>query len=268
MKLFVHKAEVPIIVQKFPAGESLIRIVDDQPITERDSVKAMISFQFKSNDDLIDLLLLTDAVRRYYFPRVVELSLTMDYLPYARQDRVCNPGESLSVKVIANLINSQGYARVICKDLHSDVSAALINNLINVDMNTLAWSLGKLSHTILVSPDAGANKKVLNFAKKHGFADVVRADKTRNTATGEILGTKVFSEHVGDHNFLILDDMCDGGRTFIELAKELRKLTTGQIYLYVTHGLFTKGADIFNGVIDRIYTSNLMGQPHPLITEI
>ena len=121
---------------------------------------------------------------------------------------------------------------------------------------------------ILVSPDAGANKKVFEFAKLHGYKRVVRADKVRDVSTGEILSTQVFSEHVGNADFLMLDDICDGGRTFIELARELRKLTTGKIFLYVTHGIFSKGGDVFDGFIDQIYTSNLMGEPHPLIKEV
>lgn len=59
-----------------------------------------------------------------------------------------------------------------------------------------------------------------------------------------------------------------GTRTFIELAAKLRQLTDGKIYLYVTHGIFSKGAEVFDGLIDGIFTTNLMGAKHPLITEI
>ncbi len=121
---------------------------------------------------------------------------------------------------------------------------------------------------ILVSPDAGANKKVLDFAKYWKFSEVVRADKVRNVLTGKIESTKVYSSHVSSKDFLILDDICDGGRTFIELAKELRKLTDGKIYLYVTHGIFSAGMDVFDGLIDKIYVSNLMGKNHPMIEVI
>jgi ribose-phosphate pyrophosphokinase len=72
----------------------------------------------------------------------------------------------------------------------------------------------------------------------------------------------VYSEHVRDHNFLIVDDICDGGRTFIELAKVLRPLTNGSIFLYVTHGIFSQGLDVFKGVIDHIYTANLFNPSH------
>lgn len=272
MKLFVHKAEVTVFQQHFPAGESLIRI--DTPIDytrlEKD-LAGLITVKFKGNGDLIDLLMLTDAARRKW--PGIKLSLCMDYLPYARQDRVCNPGEALSVKVVADLINGQNYERIYCKDIHSEVGNALLDRLVHTNMNTLAAPLlAKLGRdVILVSPDAGANKKVFAFAKEHAYPDVLRADKTRNPSTGEITGTALMPapRNYEAHDFLILDDICDGGRTFIELAKVLQKTFRPRaIFLYVTHGIFSKGADVFEGFIDRVYTSNLMGTPHRLVEVI
>jgi ribose-phosphate pyrophosphokinase len=63
-------------------------------------------------------------------------------------------------------------------------------------------------------------------------------------------------EELAKKDFLIVDDICDGGRTFIELAKVLRPWTTGKIYLYVTHGIFSNGLDVFNSLIDGVYTAN------------
>lgn len=272
MKLFVHKYFVPLTIDRFPAGETLIRIEDnlakyhnDKHVILGNKLNICITVDFRNNGDLIDMLLLTEAVKRHYASFDIQLSLNIPYLPYARQDRVSVEGESLSVKVIADLINSQNYKSVFCADLHSDVSGALINNLVH---STLEHQASQLSlfhpHAILVSPDAGANKKVFKFAKDYNYKDVVRADKIRDVKTGTITGTKVYSESVGNKDFLILDDICDGGRTFIELAKELKKLTTGKIYLYVTHGIFSKGFGVFDGYVDKIYTSNLMTVIKPI----
>jgi ribose-phosphate pyrophosphokinase len=85
----------------------------------------------------------------------------------------------------------------------------------------------------------------------------IQAEKIRDPNTGAITSTKVnIEKHVGDKNFLIMDDICDGGRTFIELAKVLRPLTTGKIMLYVTHGIFSAGLEVFLGYIDEIYCAN------------
>lgn len=239
----------------FPGGESCIRLVNqgpDEPLT--------IELNFESNVDLFDLALLVDVIRRSY-KVAPALQLFMPYAPYARQDRVCNPGEGLSIKVVADFINSLNFTNVCIMDAHSDVTAALFNNLDMIPQWGAAKDVAEVVgvDTVLVSPDAGANKKVLKFAKEGGFSTVIRADKVRDVATGNIVDTVVYSEHVGDKDFLIVDDICDGGRTFIELAKQLRKLTTGKISLFVTHGIFSAGTKVFDGLIDNVYTVNLVG---------
>jgi ribose-phosphate pyrophosphokinase len=259
LKLFVHKGLVPLTINKFPAGESLVRIQSNGGYPDQ-RLFGMISLDFRDNGDLINLMMLVDAVRRE-FTQGIDLALNMHYLPYARQDRVCSPGESLSVKVVADLINSLNFTAVYCKDIHSGVGAALINNLRHIELNICAKKIAtqfSRTNTVLVSPDAGANKKVFDFAKEFGFQHVVRADKVRDVLTGKIMETKVYSEHIGNKDMLILDDIFDGGRTFIELAKELRKITDGNIYLYITHGIFSKGLDVCEGVFDRVYCSNIM----------
>lgn len=272
LKLFVHKKEVPVKHITFPAGESLISIEDTQAIPlNAGPVYGMITMKFESNEDLINLALLKDCVDRYYQNQIT-LALTMDYVPYARQDRVCNKGESLSIKVIANLINSLGFKHVYTKDNHSEVATALIHNCINVDISVLADPLRTVLpnglNTILISPDAGANKKVYAFAKSAGFKHVVRADKTRDIATGKITGTKVYWERYpefygldAEKDVCIVDDILDNGGTFIPLAQELRKYTGGKIYLYVTHGMFNSGIDKFKGIFDKIFVSNSMLKP-------
>jgi len=256
LKLFVGGAIVPFELRQFPAGETFLRLGYMPP-----AWGLSIKLNYESNSDLIDLALLVDALRREYGSEV-EIILVMPYMPYARQDRVCSPGESLSLKVVADFINSLGFTEVVCYDLHSNVAEALINNLVHRPATEkIASLLEWLDHdtTVLVSPDAGANKKVLGIAKDHGFAHVVRADKTRDVLTGKVTGTAVYSEHVGNKDFLIVDDICDGGRTFTELAKELRKLTDGQVMLYVTHGIFSAGVEVFDGLVDKLYTSNPVG---------
>jgi len=262
LSLFLHNKEVPVDIIRFNAGESLVKI-DSFFIDPYDvSVKGMITLDFKSNEDLIDLALLVDAIKQTTSRNDIKLSLRMSYMPYARNDRVMTLGEPHALKVIANFINSLNFYHVYCDDLHSDVSSALINNLIHKTQANCAKDIFyyglKPSNTVLVSPDAGANKKVFEFAKTSDFAGVVRADKTRDIATGKLSGTVVYSEHIGNKDFLILDDILDAGVTFLQLAEKLRPLTTGKIYLYVTHGIFAKGIDIFHPLIDNIYCYNIM----------
>jgi ribose-phosphate pyrophosphokinase len=114
-----------------------------------------------------------------------------------------------------------------------------------------------------VSPDAGAEKKIFAFAKELGFENVVRAGKVRDVSSGKITGTEVYvpepALYKTDKDFLIVDDICDGGRTFIELAKKLRPMTTGKIKLLITHGIFSKGIEVFDGIIDEVLVINNIG---------
>lgn len=214
---------------------------------------AQIYADLRSSADVMSLLLVTDALRRLHANHIV---LCMPYVPYARQDRVCAAGEALSLRVFADLINRQDYLRIEVWDVHSDVALALLDRVENVAPETFLKSAPvDWQNTVLVSPDAGALKKLARVSKAF-HCDYIRADKTRDAMTGEITGTVVHGDHVGDRDLLIVDDICDGGRTFIELARELRKLTTGRVMLYVTHGIFSRGTEVFDGLIDRVFCAN------------
>ena len=260
-------------VTKFPAGESLVTFVPYSASVV--SNKFVIRLDFESNSDLIDLALTVDAIRRKA-GYGVDIHLFMPYLPYARQDRVCNEGESLSVKVIADFINSLDFNLVVCYDLHSDVSGALINRLQMISLTECVMQIGldkiiKDEKMILVAPDAGAYKKVskLNSTLNNGY--MVVASKVRDTKTGNIIGTDSginddYAESLVGRKFLIVDDICDGGRTFTELAAVIkREVKDAKVYLYVTHCLATKGYKVFDNLIDGIYTANLMGENDELI---
>lgn len=241
-------------VLKFSGGEVHVRLGEPDKVAATKEY-IMIQASLHTSDLLMELLLVVDAIRRAH--PTVRLQLKLPYVPYGRQDRVCAPGEALSVSVFANLINAMEFDKVMIWDPHSDVTPALINNCLVEHQASMVQAIVDrfdLDNLVLVAPDAGASKKVIEVAKKTGFP-FVRADKERNPANGEITGTIVHSEHIGDKHFLMVDDICDGGRTFIELAKVLRPLTRGQILLYVTNGIFSKGLSVFDGLIDHIYAA-------------
>lgn len=261
MSLRIDDKELTFTKTTFPGGESCIRVssVGEMP----DEVA--IQLDFESNSDLFDLALLVDAIRRKY-DSVAQaqppLLLFMPYAPYARQDRVCNAGESLSIKVVADFINALNFERVCIVDPHSDVTPSVFNNVMVVGQEyaamRVAAKVGKKA--IIVSPDAGASKKGFKFFQTGGFGGFAKADKVRDPLGGKIVATSVVGiPHIGDKDFLIVDDICDGGRTFTELAKVLRPLTRGKIMLYVTHGIFSAGAEVFDNLIDEVYTANPVG---------
>jgi ribose-phosphate pyrophosphokinase len=239
----------------FSGGEVSVKLDEDETGFVHDPMSPFyIKAHITSPSQIMELCLLVDALRRSYGD--VNMHLHCPYVPYARQDRVCAPGEALSIKVFADILNSLHFKSVKVNDVHSDVSLALINNVTNIpaEVNLTPYlpSIYKYSKPVLVAPDAGSIKKVLKVAQTHNF-EMVRADKIRDVETGEIKDTVVYTDHLGKQSVLVVDDICDGGRTFIELGKELKTKTNGNLSLYVTHGIFSKGLDELLVYYDRIY---------------
>ena len=82
------------------------------------------------------------------------------------------------------------------------------------------------------------------------------ASKHRDVATGDITSTEIYCNNLHGKNVVIVDDLIDGGRTYIELAKVLKKKNAGRIDLIVTHGIFSKGLATLTAMVDHIYTTN------------
>jgi len=244
----------------FPGGEIGVKLDTSNLRYLAEAGTQYITARLQSANDIIELAMVKDALARLDNRPI---SLVLPYVPYGRQDRVCVPGEAFSLKVFGNLINAMGFAEVITFDPHSDVTGAVIDRLrvcSQVDIIGRFDALTKRIATsggLFISPDAGANKKIATLAAYFGHSEFIRADKLRDLATGQIKETVVYASDLGGRDIIIVDDLCDGGRTFVELAKVLKTKNAGKIVLYVTHGLFTKGTGpLYTGGIDEIYTTN------------
>jgi len=109
----------------------------------------------------------------------------------------------------------------------------------------------------LVSPDAGSNKKIFDLAKSIGYdGEIIRCDKLRDISTGKIIETIVYHDDLCGKDAIIVDDILDGGKTFIEIAKVLKQKNVGKIYLIVTHGIFSNGYAELGEYFEQIYTTN------------
>jgi ribose-phosphate pyrophosphokinase len=106
----------------------------------------------------------------------------------------------------------------------------------------------------IVSPDAGALKKIYKVAAALDHIDVVECMKQRDLHTGKLSGFKVFEDDLSGRTCFIVDDICDGGGTFIGVAAELRKLGAAKIILLVSHGIFSKGYELAG--IDAVYCTD------------
>jgi ribose-phosphate pyrophosphokinase len=274
-------------ISRFPDGQQSLRLIEDgyntfESLRGSDSAHGIIiKSRLNTFSDLEIIICATQALKEV---GVKNISLYIPYCIGARSDRKFMEGGINYVKtVIAPIINSQGYNKVTILDPHSDVLEACINNfekVDNVDLVSFAfqdyflskgfetWSASNFDGVRFISPDAGALKKVFHVAEavKYGN-EVIIASKHRNLETGKIDYTNVpMSIRDADKDVFIIDDICDGGRTFIEIAKvvdEVRKLSSsvkpehyGKNYLIVTHGIFSFGFDFLVQHFDGIYCTN------------
>ena len=247
----------------FPAGEVGIKIQNHSYAQKQELVRVIASIT--SSDELIQLFMITDALRRQFYNAKIELWL--GYTPYGRQDRVCNEGEALSISVFASLINSQGYSRVIVLDPHSDVTPALLNNChVNCLRNIFIEMLGeRYNQHVFVAPDAGAAKKVGSIAEYLG-CEIVYGVKKRNMADGKIVSLDL-SGDVEGKKVIVVDDICDGGNTFIKLGEKLKDCGVKSMDLFVTHGLFTGDTQKLTNLYNSVYSTNSYHQDREEIVD-
>lgn len=261
-------------VMEFNGGEINVNILkSNKGLRKMPEVATVeLTARIRNSADLMELLLIKNAFDNWKVKRYVEYVLHIPYLPYARQDRICNPGEAHSLRVMCDLINNMNFDAVYLTDPHSIVAEALINNSI-IESQTLIISHNKeLSNKlrgdilsadqmrsnreyVIVSPDAGAEKKALQVAQYFG-CNMIRATKRRDIATGKIQEIGFIDPIPENRSFLIVDDICDGGGTFIPLAGELAKHNAKSVELYVTHGIFSKGTQILLDCFDTIHTTD------------
>ena len=268
--------EIEFEKSTFKGGEQHLKL--NMNIDYSKVEKVIITHRIQSAVDTMHIMEAYDAL---CWLGVEKFDLIIPYVPYARQDRICAPGESFSLNVFAKMINLMKFERIHILDSHSDVAPALLsagqNRCINhdntqyvemaiKDIHSLYNSDPSYSFTypILVSPDSGSNKKINKiFDKLHeNLSIVVKCDKRRNMSDGSLSGFEVLSNNIGNNSgldgapCLIVDDIADGGRTFLGLAEELKKQNAGDIYLFVTHGIFSYGFDELKKYFKKIYCTN------------
>lgn len=256
---YPDRSEIKFKISKFPDGQQTVDILE--PLSECD-VKLMA--RLTSFTDL-ELIICANAALKGLGTLQVHL-----YVPYflgARSDRKFMDGGSNYLKdVICPIINAQKFRTVLVLDPHSDVLEACLDNFEKVNNHLVVkYALANISlknsnidYIKLVSPDAGALKKVYSAAEHFGIEHVIVASKHRDLKTGKITHTDVPNIEQNDNvAYLIVDDICDGGRTFTEIAKVIKsKRPDLSIYLAVTHGIFSAGFDELNKYFDMIYTTN------------
>jgi ribose-phosphate pyrophosphokinase len=260
---YPEKSDVKFNISKFPDGQQTVDIETGSMFLQGEDVK--IETRIRTFRDLEIIIAANQALKEI---GVKNVSLYVPFFMGSRSDRKFREGGVNYLKhVICPVINSQRFSSVVTLDPHSDVLEACLDNYGKINNFTLVKNSladidnknGAHDRIVLISPDGGALKKIFDVAEEFKIPNIVTAMKHRDINTGKITHTEVpdLSKYGKDHKFVIVDDICDGGRTFIELAKEIRKQNeTSEIYLIITHGVFSNGLYELSECFTKIYTTN------------
>jgi ribose-phosphate pyrophosphokinase len=215
-----------------------------------------IDWEYEGDYELVTLAQLTDLmlISSTSFQRPV---VHIDFLPYGRQDKGVSNMATFGLVSFVKLLSCMWIGGVITVDVHSDVAKTAAAEyglmLSNVFPHAEISNAIKGSESeVLCFPDKGAMTRYC----RHLDHPAVYCEKVRDQLTSEILSLELKSDiDLTGKNVIIIDDICDGGRTFIEVTKLLRSKNVGRVTLYVSHGIFSKGTKILlDSGIDMLYT--------------
>ena len=229
----------------YPDGQPHVNI---HSVSEGDEVKVTCSITDTSK--LLQLLETANALDNLFAKKKI---LVIPYLMAARYDRLMLPGDSIDLKVVADMINMCGFEKVYLYDVHSEVALLLIKNAIALSNEQLVKLYDK-PDAVLICPDAGASKKVGKyFAWNDNLQEIVYCSKTRDLKNGSLTLEISKPEECTGKNCVIIDDICDGGGTFLAIAG---KIKPAHLTLIVTHGIFSKGFEHLVKYFQQIIVSD------------
>jgi len=251
-------------VKRFSDGEISVQI--SESVRGRD-VFIVQSTGAPSNDNLMELLIMTDALRR---SSASSITAVVPYYGYARQDRKAAPRVPITAKLVADLYETAGIDRVVTIDLH----AGQIQGFFNIPVDNLYGSIvfkeyvqsKKLPNPIVASPDIGGVARARYFAKQLGLEMVIvdkRREKANESEVMNIIGD------VEGKDVIIVDDMVDTAGTMVKAAAALKAKGATSVMAIATHGVLSGKAytNLDSDALDELCISNtLVTKPHDTIT--
>ena len=247
-------------IKRFADGEIYVEINEN---IRGNSIFVIQSISTPANDNLMELLICIDALRR---SSAKNITAVIPYFGYARQDRKVVPRTAISAKLVSNLITNAGAHRIVTVDLH----AGQIQGFFDIPVDNLFSTPIFSKHIkkyisnkniICVAPDVGGVERARALGQKLNVGLAI-VDK-RRSAPGKSKVMNIIG-NVKGKNCLLVDDIIDSGGTIVNAAKTLKEKGAKDVYVYVTHGVLSGNAveQINNSKIkkliltDTIFNSN------------
>ncbi len=225
-------------IRKFADGEIYIEINEN---IRGNSIFLIQSISSPANDNLMELLLCVDALKR---SSAKNITAVIPYFGYARQDRKVAPRTSISAKLVSNLITKAGADRIVTVDLHAGQIQGFfdipVDNLFATPIFTRHIKRKiKNKNLICVAPDVGGVERARALGRKLS-AELAIIDK-RRSAPGKSLVMNVIG-NVKGKICIIVDDLIDSGGTIVNATEALKKRGAKEVHVYVTHGVLSGDA--------------------------
>jgi ribose-phosphate pyrophosphokinase len=247
-------------VKKFSDGEISVKIAES--VRGRD-IFIVQSTGIPSNDNLMELFIMTDALRR---SSASSITAVVPYYGYARQDRKAAPRVPITARLVADMYETAGIDRVVTMDLH----AGQIQGFFHIPVDNLYGSIAfeqyikskNLKNPIIASPDIGGVTRARYFAKRMGLEMVIvdkRREKANESEVMNIIG------EVQGYDVIMIDDMVDTAGTIVKAATALKNKGATSVMACATHGVLSGQAydNLENGELDElIITNTLVTKPH------
>ncbi|MCL2398171.1 MAG: ribose-phosphate pyrophosphokinase [Defluviitaleaceae bacterium] len=246
-----------------PLGDSTVGKFSDGEISVRfdETVRGLDVFvvqptSYPVNDNLMELLIMTDALRRASAGRITAV---MPYFGYARQDRKDRSHAPISAKLVANLLSAAGIDRILAMDLHCpqiqgffDVPVDHLRGT-NIFAKYYCDHLAHLGEFVVVSPDLGSVSRVRAFAEKIDLPLAI-VDKRRPKADVSEITNIIGGEEIKGKNAILLDDIIATGGSLLNAAQAIKDLGATAVYACVTHPVLSGDAKdkIESSVLDKL----------------
>lgn len=249
----IRVGNVEIKQGQFPDGTLLMKFdPNGDEFDTRGNI--LVEWYYENDAELFSLICVKRHLDRVY--SYSDVVLEMPYIPHARMDRVKSDEDVFTLKYFCEVINSLNFKVVHVRDAHSNVSLALLNNVVDEGVRGYVVTAAKeCGAEALFFPDEGAMKRYSDhFAVPYAFGM-----KKRDWETGKILGLDIINaENIKDKNVLIVDDICSRGGTFFYAAKALKAAGAKNVSLYVTHcekTIILGEMASTDGLVDHVYTT-------------
>ena len=246
-------------LSKFPDNSIKFILKEDVENRFTSVPTIVVRTRLLSNDDIITLALVKDVINNKYVN--VKTMLKIDYMMYQQDDRRFKTEESFGLKVISNFINTMKWDKIKIFHPHSDKVEFIDNCIITSNqsfvedaiLDVRSYTFNRFPYWVI--PDSGAFKTQFKQIENIEYPNFITCMKSRNHETGGIETVVNVGDLSGQACFIV-DDICLGGRTFIQIAQKLREKNCGELYLIISHGVFNQGIEHLLEYFDYIYTTD------------